>query len=72
MVQPSAKRPLTRLVYGGAVFRIESYVASNGAVPAEEKNGSINCRSQHSKSSPHCLCAWAIRARSGTNGSSST
>jgi phage-related protein len=36
MAHPSSKHPLTRLVYGGAVLRIEFYVASNGAIPAEE------------------------------------
>jgi phage-related protein len=36
MAHPSSKHPLTRLVYGGAVLRIEFYVTSNGAIPAEE------------------------------------
>ncbi len=36
MVHTQRRHPLTRLVYNGAVFRIEFYVASNRAVPAEE------------------------------------
>jgi phage-related protein len=36
MAHPSSKPPLTRLVYDGAVFRIEFYVAANGSIPAEE------------------------------------
>jgi len=35
MPDPSSKRSSSRLVYDGAVFRIEFYVASNGAAPAE-------------------------------------
>lgn len=35
MVYPSSKHPLTRLVYDGAVLRLEFYVALNGTVPAE-------------------------------------
>ncbi len=35
MADPSSKLPSSRLVYDGAVFRIEFYVAPGGAVPAE-------------------------------------
>ena len=35
MIDPSSKLPSGRLVYDGAVFRIEFYVAPGGAVPAE-------------------------------------
>jgi len=35
MARPSNKPPSSQLVYDGAVLRIEFYVASNGAVPAE-------------------------------------
>ena len=35
MAHPSGKPPLSRLVYDGAVLRIEFYIASNGTVPAE-------------------------------------
>lgn len=35
MASPSSKLPLSRLVYDGAVFRIEFYVAPGGAVSAE-------------------------------------
>lgn len=36
MAHPSGKSPLTCLVYDGAALRIEFYVSSDGAVPAEE------------------------------------
>ncbi len=36
MARPSSRPPLSRLVYDGAVFTIESYVAPNGTAPAEE------------------------------------
>jgi phage-related protein len=36
MAHPSGKSPSSRLVYDGAVFRIEFYVAPNGTAPAEE------------------------------------
>lgn len=35
MADPSSKLPSSRLVYDGAVFRIEFYVAPGGAAPAE-------------------------------------
>lgn len=35
MADSSSKLPSTRLVYDGAVFRIEFYVAPGGAAPAE-------------------------------------
>ena len=35
MADPSSKLPSTRLVYDGAVFRIEFYVAPSRAAPAE-------------------------------------
>jgi hypothetical protein len=36
MANPAYKQPLTRLIYDGAVFRIEFYVTPNGAAPAEK------------------------------------
>lgn len=36
MAHPSGKSSLTCLVYDGVVLRIEFYVSSNGAAPAEE------------------------------------
>lgn len=36
MTHPPSRSPSSRLVYDGAVLRIEFYVAPNGAVPAEE------------------------------------
>lgn len=35
MTYPKHTHPLTRLVYDGAVLRLEFYVAPNGTVPAE-------------------------------------
>ncbi len=35
MADPSSKQPSSRLVYDGAVFRVEFYVAPGGAAPAE-------------------------------------
>lgn len=35
MARPSGKLPLSRLVYDGAVFRVEFYVALGGIAPAE-------------------------------------
>lgn len=36
MADPSSTPPSSRLVYDGAAFRIEFYVAANGSAPAEE------------------------------------
>jgi len=60
MVDPSSKFPSSRLVYDGAVFRIEFYVAPGGAAPAEVWLEQLSLRGQQKFS--------ALFARMGDTG----
>lgn len=46
MSHPPSKPPLSRLVYSGAVLRIEFYLAPNGTAPAEEWLDHLHLRTQ--------------------------
>lgn len=56
MPDPSSKRQPSRLVYDGAVFRIEFCVAPSGVAPAEAWLEQLLL--QVNKGSPRCLRAW--------------
>ncbi len=64
----SSKLPSSRLVYDGAVFRIEFYVAPGGA--ARQKYGSNSFLLEVSRRLLRCLRAWETRGRFGMNASS--
>ena len=70
MADPSSKLPSSRLVYDGAVFRIEFYVAPGGAGLCRQKYGSNSFLLVVSRRVRLCLPAWEIRGRFGMNASS--